>query len=89
MSITDQRSAISRLFQSESKTSKLLGLAIVATIFLPSVFQALDDDNLTLWQRAEKVTVAAGQTLITVALAGVDPKGLEDAPVPEPDKMHG
>ncbi len=76
--------SLTQLFRSKSLSAKLLGVAIVFCIFLPSVFDAIDDDSLTVWQRAKQVVAAAGQTLVTVALAALPPEAIVGKA--EPDK---
>lgn len=50
-----------------------------ADFFVPSVFQVLDQPDMSIWRRLEKVAVAAGQTLLTVSAAALDPRTLDEA----------
>lgn len=70
--------SLNRLLRSESRSSHMIGLIVCATIFMPSVFDAIDQPDLTIWQRLKIVTIAAGQTLGTIGLAGLPPEVLMD-----------
>ncbi|MBD3882151.1 hypothetical protein IFO70_10310 [Phormidium tenue FACHB-886] len=70
------RHTLTALLQSKSKAAHLFGFGIALFIFLPSVFRVAGDENLTIWQRLEQLSVAAGQTLFTVALAAVPPEAI-------------
>lgn len=67
-----------QLLQSNSRSAKWLGLGVALFLFLPSVFRVAGDSSLTVWQRLEQVSLAAGQTLLTVSLAAVPPETFID-----------
>lgn len=70
---------LTRLFQSKNASAKVLGLVIVLFMFFPQVFRIAGDDSLTIWQRLEQLSLAAGQTLFAVAVAAVPPDALTDS----------
>ena len=64
-------SALGRLLRSKSPQAQLAGTTIALLMFMPDVFRVVGDDSLTVWQRLEQVSIAAGQTLFTVAVAAL------------------
>lgn len=69
-------SNLNKLLQSKSKSAQLLGFAIALVLFVPSVCRIAGDPDLTLWQRIEQLSIAAGQTLLTVGVAAIPPETL-------------
>jgi len=64
-------SVLERLLKSKSPQAQLAGATIALLFFAPTVFRVSGDEALTIWQRLEQVSVAAGQTLLTVAAAAL------------------
>ena len=62
-------SALGKLLRSKSPKAQLAGCIIALLMFAPDVFRVIGDESLTVWQRLEQVSIAAGQTLFTVAVA--------------------
>jgi|GEM_PF-4980955 len=62
-------SVLERLLKSKSPQAQLAGLTIALLFFAPAIFRVAGDESLTVWQRCEQVSLAAAQTLFTVAAA--------------------
>ena len=69
-------STLSQLLRSKSLEAQFFGLAIALLFLGPPIFQTIDHPNLTVWERAERITFAIGQWMATVAAAAINPKAL-------------
>ena len=69
-------SVLERLLKSKSPQAQLAGLTIALLFFAPAIFRVAGDDSLTVWQRCEQVSLAAAQTLFTVAAAAFPAEAL-------------
>lgn len=78
----NNRITLSHLLQSKSRSAKFLGFGIALFLFLPTVFRVVGDDTLTIWQRLEQLSIAAGQTLFTVAIAAIPPEAIAGGETP-------
>ena len=74
--MNNYNTSLNNLLQSKSQSAKVIGLVAVFFMFLPTVFQVAGDESLTIWQRLERLSVAAGQTLLTIGAVAVPPESV-------------
>ena len=69
-------STLSKLLNSKAVEAQFFGVAIALLFLGPPIFQTIGHPSLTVWERAERITVAIGQWMVTVAAAAINPKAL-------------
>ena len=71
--MNEYNSNLARLLKSQSPSAQLVGWMSIFFMFLPTAFQVAGDESLTIWQRLERLSIAAGQTFIPVLTLAVSP----------------